>query len=102
MESASLDERTGEERTQPEQVIGPRVLTIFIVGDILGAGIYALVGEAEPRSAGRSGRPSSSPRPHLLHRLRVRRVVALGAVLWLVNRVVEGPHEEVEPEGLRG
>jgi hypothetical protein len=27
---------------------------------------------------------------------------ALGAVLWLVNRLVEGPHEEVEPEGLRG
>jgi basic amino acid/polyamine antiporter, APA family len=29
-------------------------------------------------------------------------LVALGAVLWLVNRLVEGPHEEVEPEGLRG
>jgi basic amino acid/polyamine antiporter, APA family len=45
MESASLDEHTGEERTQLKRVIGPRVLTIFIVGDILGAGIYALVGE---------------------------------------------------------
>jgi basic amino acid/polyamine antiporter, APA family len=45
MESASLDERTGEERTQLKRVIGPRVLTIFIIGDILGAGIYALVGE---------------------------------------------------------
>lgn len=40
MESASLDEHTGEERTQLKRVIGPRVLTIFIVGDILGAGIY--------------------------------------------------------------
>jgi hypothetical protein len=29
-------------------------------------------------------------------------LVALGAVLWLVNRLVEGPHEEVEPEALRG
>jgi basic amino acid/polyamine antiporter, APA family len=29
-------------------------------------------------------------------------LVALCAVLWLVNRLVEGPHEEVEPEGLRG
>ncbi len=28
-----------------KRVIGPRVLTIFVVGDILGAGIYALVGE---------------------------------------------------------
>ncbi len=45
MEAASLDERTGEERTQLKRVIGPRVLTVFIIGDILGAGIYALVGE---------------------------------------------------------
>jgi basic amino acid/polyamine antiporter, APA family len=45
MESASLDEHTGEERTQLKRVVGPRVLTIFIIGDILGAGIYALVGE---------------------------------------------------------
>jgi basic amino acid/polyamine antiporter, APA family len=45
MESTSLDEHTGEERTQLKRVIGPRVLTIFIIGDILGAGIYALVGE---------------------------------------------------------
>ncbi len=28
--------------------------------------------------------------------------VALGAVLWLVNRLVEGPHDEVEAERLRG
>ena len=45
MESASLDERTGEEETQLKRVIGPKVLTVFIIGDILGAGIYALVGE---------------------------------------------------------
>ena len=45
MESASLDERTGEESTQLKRVIGPKVLTVFIIGDILGAGIYALVGE---------------------------------------------------------
>jgi hypothetical protein len=60
MESASLDERTGEERTQPKRVIGPRVLTIFIVGDILGAGIYALVG-ARGRSS-RGGRAGGSAR----------------------------------------
>lgn len=29
-------------------------------------------------------------------------LVALGAVLWLVNRLVEGPHDEVEAERLRG
>jgi hypothetical protein len=27
---------------------------------------------------------------------------ALGAGLWLVNRLVEGPHDEVEAERLRG
>jgi hypothetical protein len=35
--------------------------------------------------------------------LRARRgLVALGAVLWLANRLVEGPHDEVEAERLRG
>ena len=29
-------------------------------------------------------------------------LVALGAVLWLVNRLVEGPHDEVEADRLRG
>jgi len=29
-------------------------------------------------------------------------LVALGAVLWLVNRLVEGPHDAVEAERLRG
>ena len=45
MESGSLEQRTGEESTQLKRVIGPKVLTVFIIGDILGAGIYALVGE---------------------------------------------------------
>ena len=27
------------------RAIGPRLLTVFVVGDVLGAGIYALVGE---------------------------------------------------------
>ncbi|MDQ3587354.1 MAG: APC family permease [Actinomycetota bacterium] len=35
----------GEERTELRRVIGPKLLLAFIVGDILGAGIYALVGE---------------------------------------------------------
>ncbi len=45
MESGSLEQRTGEESTQLKRVIGPKLLTLFIIGDILGAGIYALVGE---------------------------------------------------------
>ena len=35
----------GEEDTRLLRAIGPKVLTVFIIGDILGAGIYALVGE---------------------------------------------------------
>jgi APA family basic amino acid/polyamine antiporter len=38
-------EATGELDTKLNRAIGPRLLTVFIVGDILGAGIYALVGE---------------------------------------------------------
>src|ERR1044072_5684814 len=34
-----------EERTRLKRAIGPGLLTLFVVGDILGAGIYALVGE---------------------------------------------------------
>ena len=41
----AADERTGEVETKLKRAIGPKVLTLFIIGDILGAGIYALVGE---------------------------------------------------------
>ena len=39
------ERREDEERSTLRRAIGPRLLTVFIVGDILGAGIYALVGE---------------------------------------------------------
>ena len=49
MASAEGDERQrdsgGEVDTKLKRSIGPRVLTVFVIGDILGAGIYALVGE---------------------------------------------------------
>ena len=35
----------GEVDTKLKRSIGPTVLTVFVIGDILGAGIYALVGE---------------------------------------------------------
>ena len=40
-----MDAAAGELDTRLHRAIGPRLLTVFIVGDILGAGIYALVGE---------------------------------------------------------
>jgi APA family basic amino acid/polyamine antiporter len=48
MEAATIDAaaaRAGEEPTKLKRAIGPGLLTLFIIGDILGAGIYALVGE---------------------------------------------------------
>jgi len=38
-------ERAPEERTELKRVMGPTLLLLFIVGDILGAGIYAVTGQ---------------------------------------------------------
>ena len=38
-------EAAAQEDTRLRRAIGPKLLTVFIIGDILGAGIYALVGE---------------------------------------------------------
>src|SRR5918997_2364392 len=40
-----MDAAAGELDTRLHRAIGPGLLTVFVVGDILGAGIYALVGE---------------------------------------------------------
>ncbi len=39
------DAGAGEEQTQLRRAIGPALLFFFILGDMLGGGIYALVGE---------------------------------------------------------
>ena len=41
--------------------MGPKLLLLFIVGDILGAGVYAVTGEIAARWAGSRGCRSSSP-----------------------------------------
>ncbi len=45
-------EEEREERTSLRRVITPTLLLIFIVGDILGGGIYALVGEVGAETGG--------------------------------------------------
>ena len=52
--SATVEHETieGEERTELKRAIGPKLLLLFIVGDILGGGIYALVGEVGGRIGG--------------------------------------------------
>ena len=42
------------------RVMGPKLLLLFIIGDILGTGVYALTGQVAGRSAARPGRRSSS------------------------------------------
>jgi amino acid transporter len=50
--SAGAVERAGEEDTRLRRAVGSPLLTVFIVGDILGAGIYALVGEVAAEVGG--------------------------------------------------
>jgi amino acid transporter len=45
-------ERSGEERTELKRVMGPGLLLLFIVGDILGTGIYALTGQVAAEIGG--------------------------------------------------
>mgnify|MGYP006201708077 CR=1 FL=1 len=49
--------RTVYVETPLARVIGPGMLLVFIVGDVLGAGIYALVGVVAGETGGRD-RPS--------------------------------------------
>jgi len=46
------DDRPGEEEGELKRAIGPKLLLFFIVGDILGGGIYALVGEVGSETGG--------------------------------------------------
>ena len=43
---------TTEQQAQPElkRVMGPGLLLLFIVGDVLGTGIYALTGQVAARA----------------------------------------------------
>lgn len=45
MSDVVLDENHGEQETELKRVLGPKLLLLFIVGDILGTGIYALTGK---------------------------------------------------------
>ena len=47
-----LNPETGEFETPLKRVIGPGMLLVFVVGDVLGAGIYALVGVVAGETGG--------------------------------------------------
>ena len=42
--AATTPPSTGD-RTELKRVLGPKLLLLFIVGDILGAGVYAVTGD---------------------------------------------------------
>jgi len=46
------DPNTGEQKTKLARRVGPWLLLLFIVGDILGGGIYALAGEVGAETGG--------------------------------------------------
>ena len=48
---------TGEEHTELKRVMGPKLLLLFIVGDILGTGVYALTGEVAEEVGGAAWAP---------------------------------------------
>ena len=50
--SVAQDIDTGEEQTELKRVMGPKLLLLFIVGDILGTGVYALTGEVAAEVGG--------------------------------------------------
>jgi len=47
----------GEESTELRRVMGPKLLLLFIVGDILGTGVYALTGEVAGEVGGAAWAP---------------------------------------------
>ena len=54
---ARTDVDTGEEQTELKRVMGPKLLLLFIVGDILGTGVYALTGKVAAEVGGAAWAP---------------------------------------------
>jgi amino acid transporter len=55
--STVTDADTGETQTELKRVMGPKLLLLFIVGDILGTGVYALTGEVASEVGGAAWAP---------------------------------------------
>ena len=52
MADTTTDERTSDGQPTLKRVMGPGLLLLFIVGDILGTGIYALTGQVAAEVGG--------------------------------------------------
>ena len=51
-DTSTTDTATGEHQPELKRVLGPKLLLLFIVGDILGTGIYALTGQVAKQVGG--------------------------------------------------
>ena len=54
---ATSDHEAGEEKTELKRVMGPKLLLLFIGGDILGTGVYALTGDVAAEGGGAAWAP---------------------------------------------
>ncbi|WP_435198376.1 APC family permease [Janibacter sp. GS2] len=54
---ATSDPRSGEDPTELKRVMGPKLLLLFIIGDILGTGVYALTGDVAAEVGGAAWAP---------------------------------------------
>jgi len=56
-ETTTATPKEGEGRTELRRVMGPKLLLLFIVGDILGTGVYALTGDVAAEVGGAAWAP---------------------------------------------
>ena len=56
-ETTTAPAAEGENRTELKRVMGPKLLLLFIVGDILGTGVYALTGDVAAEVGGAAWAP---------------------------------------------
>jgi APA family basic amino acid/polyamine antiporter len=89
------------------------MLTVFVIGEVLGAGIYALVGEVAGKVGGAiwtsflvafavmcSGVASAATLATAFGGAYAGGLLALGVVLWGLSRALTGPAEPVDPATL--
>ena len=56
-QTVDAKESSGEVQTELKRVMGPKLLLLFIVGDILGTGVYALTGDVAAEVGGAAWAP---------------------------------------------
>ncbi len=56
-QTATTESASGEEQGELKRVLGPRLLLLFIVGDMLGTGVYALTGDVAAEVGGAAWAP---------------------------------------------